>query len=284
VPKKEKLEGPNWDLMTTSFSSGLKEIQASFKVFKESQRSTEKLVEEIARKRNELSYVTADQIENVFGSSLVSASKFSLALDNEVYEIKKKIEKCQLDTADSIEQIQESINQLQGHVSTEGFPIELSFLCELLDSMQQQSAVEVLVVEKVTNFNDASLDQDMLVTLIAAFKYSPYLRQSDVDLVLDTKMKWSHRYISIPASVVTPYEVVRFTRGKTTMEMLMIVELVAEQQQQRPHMDMDEYHSIGRQEIVMKNDDAACFDMMVHDHKLDKKNRSYRFSLALRNG
>ena len=189
--------------------SSLRELQKHLKAFRDAQRGTGKLVEEIASKRNELSFINPDQIESVFGAPLASISKFSMALDNEIYAMKKKLDKKQIETKDSLEQIQSVVNKLQ--TQSADCPVDMSFLHDLVVRLShcalasyphlfsiisfsqaqllEQSAVEALAVAKMTNYDDASLDQDMFVTLITAFKYSPYLRQTDVDLVLDLTIK-----------------------------------------------------------------------------------------------
>ena len=57
---------------------------------------------------------------------------------------------------------------------------------KLLGQLQEQCKVETIATEKIIDFDDYSIDHDELVTLIAVFKYSPYLSNADVELVTET--------------------------------------------------------------------------------------------------
>lgn len=176
--------------MPSKSSSVLKELQSSLKSFVATRKSIYKLVEQIANKRNQLSYISSEQLDSIFGSSVVSASTFSMAMNEELYEMKESVGTARTELQAIVTTIQELIAGLMRAPSLlEDLPIEPHFLIELVGQIQQQVVIEILAAKKVTDFEDVSIDQDLLVTAMATFKYSPYLRQSDLDLLIELTVK-----------------------------------------------------------------------------------------------
>lgn len=69
--------------------------------------------------------------------------------------------------------------------SKDDFPFDKSLLDRVIVQLRQQYLLECSIVETLTKFNDQAIEQADLTVMLASFKLSPYIRDTDVEAILN---------------------------------------------------------------------------------------------------
>lgn len=139
-------------------------------------------VELLANLYNKKSYFSESRVQSALGS-IVSPTALTLDIDNDIFHHFSLIHESQSKVLESIDALEKLTEETQkSSSSAAGF--DLSYLNQLIPQLKQQYLLEKSVVSALAQYNEHNADQDALVSMVACFKYPPYLRESDITHVL----------------------------------------------------------------------------------------------------
>jgi hypothetical protein len=147
-------------------------VQNCAKTYRETRHQVIALVEKAISSRNELSYVSDKKLLDVAGAGL-RPSTISLAFEGELASLVRKIEERQQDMLDAVVEMSAAVDATDPVLLS----VDATWLHSLIGTMQQQLTLEMSLSQKLLTLSE----QDSLVTLLACFKYPPFLRADDLE-------------------------------------------------------------------------------------------------------
>mmetsp|Transcript_13797 Transcript_13797/g.18869 ORF Transcript_13797/g.18869 Transcript_13797/m.18869 type:complete len:188 (+) Transcript_13797:44-607(+) len=167
---------------TQSSSSSILSIQRHIGIFKDQREEIFKLLKEICNIRNESTFVTQNKIESALGSS-VDSSRYSMYFCQNLYELIAKVSKLRDELNLSFHACKTEINDLK----SESFdsPIDIIAVSDLINDIGKQLSVDLLAIAAICNIENDTLDHDNSITLLACFKYHPYLNTVKVNTIMN---------------------------------------------------------------------------------------------------
>lgn len=159
-------------------------IKAELQKFKSSREKISKQLEKLCNLRNTATFVAPKNIASSIGNTL-DPTKFFLLFNEEFFQLTEDI-LCIRNEVDEAIVAYANILQISEKTTTESIPVDHSALSKLLDEMQRQHSVESLAISAACDIENDSIDQDALITLLACFKYPPYLNIYNLDIILSS--------------------------------------------------------------------------------------------------
>jgi hypothetical protein len=135
----------------------------------EHRRKCVSYVERYVSLKNEKGYVSESRMVALLGEAVASIN-INCLFDDELSVVMKDLSKLQ-------EEMILLINSAVDEIQSDSFAANPSWTSVVLNRLKQQLLLEISIVEKLPSVDD----QDCLVTLIACFKYPPYVRISDLE-------------------------------------------------------------------------------------------------------
>jgi hypothetical protein len=131
--------------------------------------------------RNKLTFFSPENVDKSLGRAISSSRQSALVLED--FENKK----LELQSAqdDMVLSIQEIMSNLKTVAAMTECPVDEEFIRKLTSDMEQQTLFEMCIVEELCNGNEGNMDQDSLVTMLAAFSYPPYVKIISVEEFID---------------------------------------------------------------------------------------------------
>ena len=157
------------------------DVKTIFNEYRDLRKQSIKLVEAIINTRNKYSYLTKEKLQNSM-SSAINTSRFGLQFDEDLQE-----------QGDALNKIHERMTFLGNTLSNlltarpseieSKLSVDFSLVREVHESMTQQILLEKSIGRRLASYTD-SISSESLITMTAAFKYPPYLRLNQVDLIV----------------------------------------------------------------------------------------------------
>eukprot|EP01038_Epipyxis_sp_PR26KG_P009279 gene9279-12501_t len=140
----------------------------------------------IITKQNQLSYLSIENIStNINVHSIMRPSRLVETIYEEIFTYSLKINSLKFDIINDVKNLETAFLS----VKTEAAKFDehqLTFIENVTLQLKQQSMLEISIME---NFITIELlkdfNQDSFVTMMACFKYSPYLRKNDLDFIME---------------------------------------------------------------------------------------------------
>lgn len=139
-------------------------------------KNTLTYIEHIASIRNRLTYLTNEKVDSII-SSFVDSSRFSLLFSSELYEISEKIQENQ----EEMKKLMNKMFELSSKYNID----DKTYITNALEKMKQQFTLEIKVKNLICNFDDKTINEDAVMSLVACFKYPPYCKDSDLQRLID---------------------------------------------------------------------------------------------------
>jgi hypothetical protein len=140
------------------------------------------IIEKIANLRSRKTFVTIENVQLNLGES-VNASRLNVEVDNDLHDLFDELNSDKKNLQQIVLKISSCVadDAMKSSISTF---VDIDFVLNLLNQIQQQSLLELNVVELLFDSNNSSMDHDGIITIIACFKYPPYLTIIDLKKIL----------------------------------------------------------------------------------------------------
>lgn len=141
------------------------------------------LFQDLVNAKNKLSHIKQQKLVSL--GFMTSSSKVSLQVYDEISDLIRALDEVQNSMIVEVA----TITNMQGCLASSfpcDWPVDESFLVELLQQVKNQTALEASILNRLRNLtHGGEKDQDLSITLMACLTYPPYLRKSDMRLLLD---------------------------------------------------------------------------------------------------
>lgn len=164
----------------TSTNNLLDHAKNNFRDFKNCRGKEVELVSSIVNLINKKTYFTAEKVQSAVGSA-VKPSAIAFALDNKLFDLFAQLDSLQRQLTESLSLLSDIA--ASAGADAESSPLDGSNLQNVVEQMRQQLLLEKSLASSLVSHSDRS-DQDGLLTLLACFQLSPYLRMADIDRIL----------------------------------------------------------------------------------------------------
>lgn len=139
-------------------------------------------IEIFINKRSEASYVTNIKINSAIGSHVKPISLQTM-VNQDLYSMKDKLSEYKDYSFNFLKRLKD-VTASCGLVKDEN-SIDQSYLEGLVSKLQQQILLEVDATEKILDLDQQTIDHDCLITLLAYFKYNPYVKVDEIEVLTE---------------------------------------------------------------------------------------------------
>lgn len=160
------------------------DIKTILNEYRDLRKQSIKQVELIVNTRNKHSYLTKEKIQATMGSG-INPSRFGLQFDEEVAIVGSKLKEIQdrmIYLADALTNL---VSALPNEISS-ALPVEFSVIQEVQGGVLQQTLLETTIGQRLASYDETALSSESLTTMTSAFKYPPYLRLNQLDLIISS--------------------------------------------------------------------------------------------------
>lgn len=160
------------------------DVRTILNEYRDLRKQSIKQVESIINTRNKYSYLTKEKIQQTIGSG-VNPSRFGLQFDEELHEHGDKLKEIQ----DRMTFLANTLSSIVCSLTTEvgsSLPVDFSLVQEVQASVLQQTLLECTIGQRLASYDDMSLSAEGLVSLTSAFKFPPFLRPNQLDLIISS--------------------------------------------------------------------------------------------------
>lgn len=165
----------------------LQQLKDELKIFKTKRDQSATLLESVINQVNQKSYYTKDKIQQTLGDQ-VRPSSLGLSFDEDYLDTLDQLQKVRIDVQNSVQKLSEFCIYLD-QMSVEQLPLDREAYRKLVKDIQRQTLLEETICSQLLRYTDISHqdpDQDTFITMIASFRYSPYLNETEIDLILQS--------------------------------------------------------------------------------------------------
>lgn len=167
----------------------LQQLKDSISAYKQLREKSATMLESIINQINQKSYYTKDKISQSMGD-IVTASKLALTFDVDCFDSIDKLRTLRLQVTSAVQQLSEfTLYVDQIAAESDKFPIDRELFRGLVKDIQRQTLLEETICSqllRLSEFSNQDPDQDTFITMIASFRYAPYLNETDLDLILNS--------------------------------------------------------------------------------------------------
>jgi hypothetical protein len=167
------MNSPNKDIDTR-----IHDLKNKLREHKRSRQKVSDLVENIANNLNKKTYFTTEKLHASLGSA-VKPSLLCQQLDNELFDAFVKLEATQKLQEEQLKALARLIE-----ISSDDLPVEASALKTILSQLERQLLLEISVSSALMSYEEHPAAQDDLVAMVACFRFSPYIKESDLEHLL----------------------------------------------------------------------------------------------------
>jgi hypothetical protein len=185
--KKKKSSKSSKGQPTADSDNPYVEIKLYLLRFLSLRKKSIELAENVITMMNKQSFLAKERLQSL-SSSLMKPSSINLAMEEEFILVKEALRK----TRHEILVLLQNINVHQASFS-KAESVDLSnglieSFIDIINQINQQSLLDEMMCDQLFSFSErGKSDQDELITMLSCLKYSPFLRESELKVLCESK-------------------------------------------------------------------------------------------------
>lgn len=159
-------------------------VKNQLREYKATREKVTATIEKVANLINRKSYYSAAKVQASFGSA-VKPSLISHSVDNDLFESLVALQDLHRQAEGTVQALDAILTSAGSDPSQQKWSCDPDSVRNVVAQMKQQLLLENFILSSLSRFNEHNVDQDALVTMIACCKFPPYLRESDLEHLLN---------------------------------------------------------------------------------------------------